>query len=54
MTDDDEDYEADCRSEIWSWDYFRHQQVDPYWMRCQLAGPHKEHENTDTEARWTE
>ena len=41
-----------CKAEIWSWDIFRHQQVDPYWMRCHRLGKHDEHENSETGARW--
>lgn len=41
-----------CNAEIWSWDIFRHQQVDPYWMRCHRVGKHDEHENSETGAKW--
>ncbi|KIP90169.1 hypothetical protein RU09_11860 [Microbacterium sp. MEJ108Y] len=41
-----------CDAEIWSWDIFRHQQVDPYWMRCHKLGAHDEHENSETGAHW--
>ncbi|CAN7240413.1 hypothetical protein LJR045_000966 [Microbacterium sp. LjRoot45] len=41
-----------CAAQMWSWDYFRSQQVDPYWMRCHLVGKHDEHENSETGARW--
>lgn len=41
-----------CTAEIWSWDIFRHQQVDPYWMRCDRLGEHDEHENSETGATW--
>ena len=42
-----------CKAEIWSWDIFRHQEVDPYWMRCHLIGPHEKHENSETGATWS-
>lgn len=41
-----------CADEIWSWDYFRNQEVDPYWMHCHKLGPHDEHENSETGAHW--
>jgi hypothetical protein len=41
-----------CREELYSWDYFRPEQTDPYWMRCGLVGPHEEHDNSDTGAKW--
>ena len=46
-TDHDE-----CREELHSWAYFNQNQVDSYWMRCHLLGPHEEHENSETGARW--
>jgi len=42
----------ECRAEIHSWDYFNQNQTGSYWMRCHLLGPHKEHENSETGARW--
>ena len=41
-----------CSAELWSWDYFNDQQVDPYWMRCHKVGAHDEHENSETGATW--
>ena len=41
-----------CSAELWSLDYFRHQQVDAYWMRCHKVGAHDEHENSETGAHW--
>ncbi len=41
-----------CRSELWSWDHFRSEQVDPYWMRCHRVGEHDEHEHSETRATW--
>ncbi|TDX78707.1 hypothetical protein EDF35_1921 [Rathayibacter sp. PhB151] len=44
---------SDCEAELWSWDYFRHGQTDPYWMRCNSTWPHEDdHENSDTGAHW--
>lgn len=44
--------EDPCTSQFWSWDYFRHGQVDPYWMRCDMVGPHDEHKDSETGAHW--
>jgi hypothetical protein len=44
---------APCGEELHSWDYFRPEQVDSYWMRCDLTGQHLEHENSDTGAHWS-
>lgn len=41
-----------CKAVFWSWDIFRHQEVDPYWMRCHRVGVHHEHENSETGATW--
>ena len=40
-----------CGDELWSWDYFQPEQVDPYWM-CHRLGPHEEHKNSETGAHW--
>ena len=29
------------------------QEVDAYWMRCPLIGPHEKHENSETGATWS-
>ena len=41
-----------CGAEMWSWDYFRSEQVDSYRMRCHLIGAHDEHENSENGAKW--
>lgn len=41
-----------CTEEIWSWTYFTAEQVDPYWIRCTAVGPHDEHEDSNTGAKW--
>lgn len=46
------DVDEPCKAEICSWDIFRHQQVDRYWMRCHRVGEHVEHENSETGATW--
>src|SRR3546814_16107517 len=51
---DDEIDATPCDSEKHSWDYYRPGQVDSYWMRCHLVGPHDEHENSETGATWRE
>ena len=42
----------DCGEQLFSWDYFKQNQVDGYWMSCDLLGPHDEHENSHTGAKW--
>lgn len=42
-----------CTSEVWSMDYYRDGQVDPYWIRCNALGPHVEHEDANTGLTWT-
>lgn len=41
-----------CEEETWSWWHFTPDQVDPYWIRCTLAGPHDEHEDENTGLTW--
>lgn len=43
---------AACKEEVWSWDHFRDSQVDGYWIRCSLTGPHLEHEDSHTGLTW--
>lgn len=51
-TTDAEPDDAECEAELLSWDYFKPQQVDRYWVRCDLRGPHDEHKNSHTGAKW--
>lgn len=44
--------ESPCDAEKHSWDFFSPNAVDSYWMRCHLVGPHDEHENSETGAKW--
>jgi hypothetical protein len=41
-----------CLAELHSWDYFRPEQMDSYYMRCDRLGPHAQHVNSDTGATW--
>jgi hypothetical protein len=41
-----------CTEETWSWWHFSDQQMDPYWIRCTLVGPHEEHEDENTGLKW--
>lgn len=42
-----------CEAELHSWVVFKPEQdVDSYWMRCDLLGPHDEHKNSHTGAKW--
>ncbi len=45
--------EGPCSDGMSSWDYFTPDQVDLYWMTCDLEGPHEVHENSHTGARWS-
>lgn len=42
----------ECTAELPSWPYFRPEAVNFYYMRCHLLGPHDEHENSETGAKW--
>lgn len=46
------EYTKPCTAEIHSWERFRPEQTDSYWIRCKLAGPHEQHEDSDTGLRW--
>lgn len=41
-----------CPAETRSWDHFRPEQVDSYWITCDLLGPHDEHEDEHTGLTW--
>ncbi len=43
-----------CRAEVWSWDRFRPEQVDGYWVRCTLLGQHDRHEDAHTGLKWAD
>lgn len=42
-----------CDEEVYSWQVFSSEAVDPYWIRCDLRGPHSGHQNGETGAHWT-
>lgn len=42
----------ECDAEVWSWDYFNDQQIDPYWIQCTLGYSHTEHEDENTGLKW--
>jgi hypothetical protein len=42
-----------CQEETYSWDHFTAEQVDAYWIRCTLQGPHDEHKDEHTGLTWT-
>lgn len=41
-----------CREDTWSWEHFNQDQVDGYWIRCTLWGPHDEHKDEHTGLTW--
>lgn len=43
---------AQCEAETRSWDHFTPEQMDSYWIRCMLSGPHDEHEDENTGLTW--
>jgi hypothetical protein len=43
-----------CQAETWSWDHFNQEQVDGYWIVCDLRGPHDEHKDEHTGLTWVD
>jgi len=41
-----------CQAETHSWDHLTPEQVDSYWIRCTLHGPHGKHEDEHTGLTW--
>jgi len=41
-----------CAAETYSWDHFRPEQVDAYWITCDVIGLHDEHEDEHTGLTW--
>lgn len=41
-----------CEEETHSWWHFTPEQLDSYWIRCTLAGPHDEHKDENTGLTW--
>lgn len=41
-----------CQAETHSWQHFTAEQVDSYWIRCTLQGPHDEHQDEHTGLAW--
>jgi hypothetical protein len=41
-----------CTAEVHSWDHFRPEQMDSYWIRCTMWGPHDDHEDEHTGLTW--
>jgi len=41
-----------CSAETYSWDHFRPEQVDSYWITCDVLGPHDEHQDEHTGLTW--
>lgn len=46
------DNDDPCDAEVYSWDYYRPEQIDSYWIRCTLLGKHDEHEDSHTGLKW--
>lgn len=43
-----------CQAETRSWDHFTPEQMDSYWIRCTLWGPHDEHKDEHTGLTWVD
>lgn len=43
-----------CTAETRSWDHFTPEQMDSYWIRCTLQGPHDEHKDEHTGLTWVD
>lgn len=41
-----------CSAEIHSWERFTPEQVDSYYIRCTVRGPHMQHEDAHTGLTW--
>lgn len=42
-----------CEAETYSWDHYRPEQTDAYWIRCTASGPHTEHsDDGNTGLHW--
>lgn len=50
----DDDALQECRAETRSWDHFRPEQIDSYWIRCTQWGPHDRHKDGHTGLSWTD
>lgn len=48
-----EDAAQQCQAETRSWDHFRPEQIDSYWIRCTQWGPHDRHKDGHTGLTWT-
>lgn len=46
------DSDDPCDAEVYSWDHYRPEQIDSYWIRCTLLGKHDEHEDSHTGLKW--
>lgn len=43
-----------CSAETRSWDHFRPEQIDSYWIRCTEFGPHDRHKDAHTGLSWSD
>lgn len=51
-TEDRQSHLRECDEEIRTWDVFRPEQIDSYWMKCDRRGDHVEHWNSETGGTW--
>lgn len=50
--DDLEPAPEPCTEETFSRWHYRPEQIDPYWVRCTLTGPHDAHKNGELGLTW--
>lgn len=43
-----------CTAEIYSWEKYQPEQIDPYMIRCNRRGHHTEHHDSNTGLTWTQ
>lgn len=51
---DDDIASQECQAETRSWDHFKPEQMDSYWIRCTARGPHSRHKDGHTGLTWTD
>lgn len=53
LSSPDDDLEQ-CQAETRSWDHFRPEQIDSYWIRCTEFGQHDRHKDSHTGLSWAD
>lgn len=50
----DDALQEECQAETRSWEHFKPEQIDSYWIRCTARGPHSRHKDGHTGLTWTD